>query len=412
MNPNDAALVKRVLAGEKTAFDPLIDRHWPRVVRLALRHLGNLADAEDVIQDAFFQAFLNLQLLKTPESFGAWLNGIVVNLCRMWHRNKRQDVVFEEEEERIISAEKMEDKTLLSPEALYETQESYQVLLAAMATLPVEQRRAVHLHYLDGLTLREISTRAGVSVGAVKVRLHRARVRLSATLAGEGRRRQTTDTFEMIIKERSMNAQGKSMPLFPMRDIVVFPFMTVPLFLGRAKSIKALEAAVADDGRVFLVAQRDSKTSEPKGKDVFSVGTVAQVVNRIHLPNGAVRVLVEGKQRGRILRHGKRGGAFSAKIVEIAEQCKRTDDVETLMYEVKAGFGCFEMLRSKAVTPQAVGAVEMIDDPIPLGDTVSGYLKLDIGAKQQLLETLDPEERLKKILKYLPSDVSSSAPPL
>ncbi len=412
MNPNDAALVKRVLAGEKTAFDSLIDRHWPRAMRLALRQLGNLADAEDVIQDAFFQAFLNLRLLKTPESFGAWLNGIVVNLCRMWHRNKRQDVAFEETEKRIISAEKMEDKTLLSPEALYETQESYQVLLAALATLPVAQRRAVHLHYLNGLTLREISTRAGVSVGAVKVRLHRARVKLSATLAGEGRRRQTTDTFKAIVEERSMRTQGKNMPLFPMRDIVVFPFMTVPLFLGRTKSIKALEAAAADDGRVFLVAQKDSKTSEPTGQDVFSVGTVAQVVNRMHLPNGAVRVLVEGKQRGRILRHGKRGGVFSAKIVEIAEQCKRTDDIETLMHEIKAGFGCFEMLRSKAVTPQAVGAVEMIDDPIPLGDTVSGYLKLNIEAKQQLLETLDPEERLKKILKYLPSDVSPSAPPL
>ena len=412
MNSNDAALVKRVLAGEKAAFGPLIDRHWSRAMRLALRHLSNLADAEDVIQDAFFQAFLNLQLLKTPKSFGAWLNGIIVNLCRMWHRNKRQDVVFEEGEKRMISVEKMEDKIFLSPEALYETQESYQALLAALATLPVEQRRAVHLRYLDGLTLREISARAGVSVGAVKVRLHRARVKLSVTLAGEGRRRQTTDTFKVIVEERSMRTQGKNMPLFPMRDIVVFPFMTVPLFLGRVKSIKALEMAVAGDGRVFLAAQKDSETSEPAGKDVFSVGTVAQIVNRIHLPNGAVKVLVEGKQRGRILRHGKRGGVFSAKIVEIEEQCKRTDDVETLMHEVKAGFGCFEMLRSKAVTPQAVGAVEMIDDPIPLGDTVSGYLKLDREAKQQLLETLDPEERLKKILKYLPSDVSPSAPPL
>ena len=82
MIPNDASLVKRVLAGEKAAFGPLIDRHWSMAMRSALRQLGNLADAEDVVQDAFFQAFLHLQSLKTPERFGAWLNGIVVKLTQ------------------------------------------------------------------------------------------------------------------------------------------------------------------------------------------------------------------------------------------------------------------------------------------------------------------------------------------
>jgi len=166
----------------------------------------------------------------------------------------------------------MEDKIFPSPKALYETQESYQALLAAMATLPVEQRRAVHLHYLDGLTLRETSTRAGVSVGAVKVRLHRARVKLSATLAGEGRRRQTTDTFEMIIKERSMKAQGKSMPLFLMRDIVVFPFMTVPLFLGRAKSIKLLRRQWPMMAESFLLPKGTQRQVNLRVRTYFQSG--------------------------------------------------------------------------------------------------------------------------------------------
>lgn len=422
MIPNDASLVKRVLAGEKAAFGPLIDRHWSMAMRCALRQLGNLADAEDVVQDAFFQAFLHLQSLKTPERFGAWLNGIVVNLCRMWHRSKRNDVVFEDGERRIIGQDRMagmvgtgesQASRLRSPEAVYETRESYQALLAALAILPAEQRQAIQLHYLNGLSLREISARAQVTVGAVKVRLHRARTKLRAALAGgEHRRRVAEEPYllnvpaqEMMEVMMSTGTGGKHMPLFPTRDIVVFPHMKIPLFLGRPKSIKALEAAVASDGRIFLAAQRDAEVSEPTGEDMYSVGTVAQVLERLYRSDGSVKVIVEGKQRGRILRHGDQEEFFSVEVEELAEQCERTDAVETLMREVKDRFGSFRMLYGKEVSPQAVGIVETIDDPIPLGDGVSAYLKLDVEAKQQLLETLDPAARLKKILEHLPSDL-------
>ena len=307
----------------------------------------------------------------------------------------------------------------------YETRESYQALLAALSILPVEQRQAIQLHYLNGLSLREISARAQVTVGAVKVRLHRARTKLQAALAGERqqplageehRRRVAEEPYllnlpaqEMMEVMMSTGTNGKYMPFFPIRDIVVFPHTTIPLFIGRPKSIKALEAAVAGDGRIFLVAQRDAEVSEPTGEDMYSVGTVAQVLERLYLSDGTVKIIVEGKQRGRILRHGDQEEFFSVEVEEIAEQCERTDDVETLMREVKARFGSFRMLHGKEVSPQAVGTVETIDDPIPLGDTVSAYLKLDIEAKQQLLETLDPAQRLKKILEHLPSDLHTES---
>src|SRR5262245_35792269 len=184
MIQNDSTLVKRVLSGEKSAFGPLIDRHWPRAMRLALRTLGDVAEAEDVVQDAFLQAMLSLRSLRAQDRFGPWLLGIVSNLCRMHWRARRNGQALEDGE-RWITVPFIGTDLQPSPEVLYEARESYNAVMAALATLPVEQQQAVRLHYLKGLTLGEIGLLTDASAGAIKVRLHRARARLRLALLGE-----------------------------------------------------------------------------------------------------------------------------------------------------------------------------------------------------------------------------------
>ena len=185
MNQDDAAVVKRVLAGDKSAFGSLIDRHRPAAVKFARRILGEATDAEDVVQEALLQAFLNLDSLRTPSRFGAWLSGIIVNLSKMRLRTQRDGYAEEDWYGGRVPPDFTAADLQPSVEAIYEVRELHNLMLAAIATLPTEQQQAVQLHYIDGLTLWEIGRLVGVPVGAVKVRLHRARARLRLELAQE-----------------------------------------------------------------------------------------------------------------------------------------------------------------------------------------------------------------------------------
>ena len=183
MLQDDAALVAQVLVGDKSAFAPLIDRHRPGAIRLARRLLGHSADAEDVVQEALLQAFLGLRDLRRPDRFGAWLLGIVVNLCRMQRRSRHAVYAFEDWYGGCLVPGFMWADRQPSPEAAYEAHELHRVVLAAIDALPPEQQQAVRLHYIDGLTLWDIGLLAGVPVGTVKARLHRARARLRRDVA-------------------------------------------------------------------------------------------------------------------------------------------------------------------------------------------------------------------------------------
>jgi RNA polymerase sigma factor (sigma-70 family) len=202
MDQGDAELVKRVLLGEKSAFGPLIDRYRPAAIKLARRMLGDAVEAQDVTQEAFLQALLRLASLRSPDRFGPWLLGIVINLCRMRIRAKRDWHPAEEWHGGHVP----EDFTLAdlqpSPEAIYEVRELHDIVRAAIATLPLDQLQAVQMHYVDGLTLWEIGRLIGAPVGAVKVRLHRARARLrkefEKELAG------TRELTSCVIREVSM----------------------------------------------------------------------------------------------------------------------------------------------------------------------------------------------------------------
>lgn len=202
MMPEDTALVQRVLAGEKTAFGLLVDRHGPGVRSFARRMLNDEADAEDVVQEAWLQAFLNLAFLRTPQRFGSWLLGIVANLCRMRLRTRKRSYIGDDWSGGRVLPDFTQTDLHPSSEAVYEARELHNVVLAAIATLSTEQQQAVRLHYLEGLPLWEISQQAGVPVGAVKGRLHRARARLR--LALEHQFAQTPEHIAYPEKEKPM----------------------------------------------------------------------------------------------------------------------------------------------------------------------------------------------------------------
>lgn len=185
MIQDDGQLVARVLAGEKTAFCLLIDRYRPAALRLANRMLADAVDAEDVAQEALLQAFLGLASLRNPNSFGPWLLAIVVNLSKMRVRARRDWHPADEWHGGRVLEDFTPADLQPSPEAIYEARELHEIVLAAIRTLPKDQQQAVRMHYVDGLSLWDIGRLAGVPIGAIKVRLHRARAQLRKELERE-----------------------------------------------------------------------------------------------------------------------------------------------------------------------------------------------------------------------------------
>jgi len=182
MTQDDAELVKRVLAGDKAAFGHLVDRYRLEAQGLSRRMLGDSFEAEDITQEALLQAFLGLRDLRGKDRFRSWLLGIVVNLCKMRLRAKRDWHPADEWHGGRVPEYFTLADLQPSPEVIYEVHELHEIILTAIHTLPHEQQQAVRMHYMDGLSLWDIGKLAGVPVGAVKVRLHRARTQLRTEL--------------------------------------------------------------------------------------------------------------------------------------------------------------------------------------------------------------------------------------
>src|SRR6266436_393909 len=167
-------------------------------------------------------------------------------------------------------------------------------------------------------------------------------------------------------------------PLLPLRDIVVFPHMVVPLFVGREKSISALEEAMAKHGatgskEIFLSAQRKAKTNEPVPDDIFTVGTVGTIIQLLRLPDGTVKVLVEGKRRAAIRRFTQTDGFFTVEIEELPDVGEKSVELDALMREVHATFEGYVKL-NKRIAPEILISVQTIEDPGQLADTMVGQL--------------------------------------
>ncbi|MGE4012250.1 MAG: LON peptidase substrate-binding domain-containing protein, partial [Alphaproteobacteria bacterium] len=168
---------------------------------------------------------------------------------------------------------------------------------------------------------------------------------------------------------------GAVYSVLPLRDIVVFPHMIVPLFVGREKSVRALEDVMKDDKQILLVAQKNAAQDDPSPKDIYTVGTIGTVLQLLKLPDGTVKVLVEGGKRARILRYEENPVFFQAHAEPIDETAGEGKEVEALVRTVVSQFEQYIKLNRK-IPPEVLVSVTQIEDPTKLADTVASHLNL------------------------------------
>ncbi|UCD84082.1 MAG: endopeptidase La [Deltaproteobacteria bacterium] len=197
---------------------------------------------------------------------------------------------------------------------------------------------------------------------------------------------------------------AKAIPLVPLRDIVVFPYMIVPLFVGREKSVAALEEAMNKEKDVFLATQKKASTDEPSEDDIYQFGVLATILQLLRLPDGTVKVMVEGKKRGKITRFIPSQRFFLVEFEEVEENKVVTVEIEALIRSATSVFESFAKLSAK-IPPEMMVSVSGIDDPSRLADTIITHLNLRLEDKQDILETIDPSERLEKILNFMQGEI-------
>ena len=194
------------------------------------------------------------------------------------------------------------------------------------------------------------------------------------------------------------------LPVLPLRNIVVFPGMIVPLFVGREKSIRALEDVMADDKEMLLVSQRDGDLDDPETEDMHEIGTIGSVLQMLKLPDGTVKVLVEGKTRARILDYLDNGGFFEASAIQLANEVSEKDELEGLMRAAASQFDNYVKLNRK-IPPEVQANVGQIKDAATLADTIASHLNISLDEKQALLEIMSVSARLESILGHMEGEV-------
>ena len=201
-----------------------------------------------------------------------------------------------------------------------------------------------------------------------------------------------------------MGSEKIVLPLLPLRDIIVFPFMVLPLFVGREKSILALEKSMAEQKSIFLAAQRNPSNNEPQSADIYETGTVANVLQILKLTDGTMKVLVEGLQRGRIESFIDNPDYFEVEVSRIHENDQLTPDVKALMRSVGTLFNQYVKLNQKIPLEAVAGSANILE-PHRYADTLAAYMVFQTQEKQELLETLNPADRLTKLLNILKSEM-------
>ncbi|PHR65129.1 endopeptidase La [Alcanivorax sp.] len=196
----------------------------------------------------------------------------------------------------------------------------------------------------------------------------------------------------------------KDIPLLPLRDVVVYPHMVIPLFVGREKSIAALEAAMAADKQIMLVAQRNASDDDPGVDDIYRVGTVSTILQLLKLPDGTVKVLVEGGQRAHVAKaeFGEEGAV--ADVRELEEGLPDESEQDALSRSLQGQFEDYVKL-SKKVAPEVTGSVSSIDEVSRLADTIAAHLQLKLEEKQDVLEMVDVRERVEHLIALMESDI-------
>ncbi len=196
-----------------------------------------------------------------------------------------------------------------------------------------------------------------------------------------------------------------SYPVLPLRDIVVFPHMIVPLFVGREKSVRALEEVMQDDKQILLSSQIDPAEDDPEASGIYGAGVLANVLQLLKLPDGTVKVLVEGVARVRITEYLDNPDFFEARAEYLTEMPGDAATIEALLRTVGDEFARYAKVK-KNVPEEALSAVSEADDPARLADLVAGHLGIEVGQKQDLLETLSVSERLEKVYGFMQGEMS------
>ncbi len=193
-------------------------------------------------------------------------------------------------------------------------------------------------------------------------------------------------------------------PLIPLRDIIIFPYMVVPLFVGREKSIKALEHAMANDKSILLAAQKKAKTEEPARDDIYEVGTLGTILQLLRLPDGTVKVLVEGKRRARIKEFVSEDECFMVDVEDVEDVIDETVETEALVRSVTKSFEIYAKF-NKRVPPEMIMSVSSIEDPSRLADTIASHLTVKLEDKQALLGIPSPTKRLERLYSMMESEI-------
>ena len=194
-------------------------------------------------------------------------------------------------------------------------------------------------------------------------------------------------------------------PVLPLRDVVVYPHMVIPLFVGRVKSIEALDTAMKDNKQILLIAQKEAEVNEPGFSDLYEVGTLANILQLLKLPDGTVKVLVEGCQRSRVDKFLETDGFFSAVVTEIKDKLDMADqEMEVLLRTAVNSFDQYVKLNNK-IPPEVLNSLAGIDDPSRLADTIAAHMSLKVEQKQALLEMGSIVARLENLMKLMEGEV-------
>jgi len=213
----------------------------------------------------------------------------------------------------------------------------------------------------------------------------------------------------MLKKKRDSVDEGDQFglleyPLLPLRDIVIFPNMVAPLFVGREKSIKALEHAMGQGKTIFLATQKKAKTDNPTEKDIFRIGAVATILQLLRLPDGTVKALVEGKKRGKIDKFLSNDDFFMVQVKSIEEKTEQNVQIEALMRSTVQAFEKYAKLNKK-ISQEMVLSVSSIEEPGRLADTIASHMPFKIEYKQKLLEAIPQFKRLEMLYAYISGEI-------
>ena len=193
-------------------------------------------------------------------------------------------------------------------------------------------------------------------------------------------------------------------PLLPLRDVIIFPHMVVPLFVGREKSIIALEHAAKDGNELFLVAQKDASILNPDREDIYNVGTIVSIIQMLRLPDNTVKVLIEGKQRAEILDFENTSQGYKASVKRCQDKLGEVTNVEASIRSVKNIFEQYVKL-NKRIPPELLMSISSVSDPSRLADIIVAHLTMKISEKQEVLEAVSVEERLKLLLEKMQGEI-------